>query len=299
MFHWLKLCAASVADQQGTSVEHIIQDAGTGPELDTWSEAHAGVRLFQEPDGGMYDAINRGLKRAGGALFGYLNCDEQYLPGALQKVERFFAENPKVEVLFGDAILVDLEGRPVSYRRVVRPNRTHLRLDHLGTLSCATFFRRSVFDRGLQFDARLGSIGDAVWVNSILEAGVSMACFSDPLAVYTFTGTNLSETERSARETAEWMRQRGCPPQWLRGPATILHRLRKLVAGAYRRRNIAYAIYTLQSPQARVAFKASRVHFGWPGATAPPALGCERYRGANRTGASNIKAASPSGRNRA
>ena len=31
---WLKLCAASIADQTGATVEHIVQDAGTGPELE-------------------------------------------------------------------------------------------------------------------------------------------------------------------------------------------------------------------------------------------------------------------------
>jgi len=111
---WLKLCAASVADQAGVEVEHIIQDAGTGPELDAWAAAQPTIKLKVEPDSGMYDAINRGLKRATGEICAYLNCDEQYLPGTLRMVADFFATHPEVDVLFGDAILIDGSGQPLS-----------------------------------------------------------------------------------------------------------------------------------------------------------------------------------------
>jgi glycosyltransferase involved in cell wall biosynthesis len=288
MLDWLKLCVASVADQEGVAVEHIVQDGGTGLELDIWAAAQQSAKVFQERDSGMYDAINRGLKRATGQLFAYLNCDEQYLPGALAKVQTYFDEHPGVDVLFGDAILVDRKGCPLSYRRMVRPHRVHLRLAHLPTLSCATFFRRRLVERGLIFDGRLGSVGDAVWINSLLEARVPMACFHEPLAIYTFTGANESETERPARELAAWRREVGGPPLWLRAPAIAIHRLEKLVAGAYRKRNVSYSIYTLSVPEKRMRFDAPALHYGWPGATAPPADGCQNYRGANRSGSSNV-----------
>ena len=44
----------------------------------------------------MYDAINRGLRRASGEILAYLNCDEQYLPGALQEVAAFFEKHPEL-----------------------------------------------------------------------------------------------------------------------------------------------------------------------------------------------------------
>ena len=61
---WLKRAVRSVADQQGVEVEHIIQDAGTGPELEEWVRTHSTAQLFVEKDHGMYDAVNRGLARA-------------------------------------------------------------------------------------------------------------------------------------------------------------------------------------------------------------------------------------------
>jgi glycosyltransferase involved in cell wall biosynthesis len=288
MLNWLKLCAASVGDQVGASFEHIVQDGGTGPDLDEWAGRQAALCCFQERDSGMYEAINRGISRAQGRVFAYLNCDEQYLPGALQRVEQFFTTHPHIDVVFGDAILVDKTGRPLSYRRVVRPNRVHTRLDHLGTLSCATFFRRSIAERGLVFDTRWRSIGDSVWIHTLLGECVSMACLREPLAVYTFTGANLSASERGLREMREWSREAGAPSQLLRPAAVLWHRLLKMAAGAYRTRNLRYAIYTMNSPNQRVQFEASRIHFGWPGATAPAPIGYEKYPAANRSGGSNI-----------
>ena len=53
----------------------------------------------------MYDAINRGFAKASGDILAWLNCDEQYLPGALAKVADHFARHPRTDILFGDIIL--------------------------------------------------------------------------------------------------------------------------------------------------------------------------------------------------
>ncbi len=58
----------------------------------------------------MYDAINRGLRRAGGDILAYLNCDEQYLPRALQAVRGFFEQHPACEMVFGDVVMVGPQG---------------------------------------------------------------------------------------------------------------------------------------------------------------------------------------------
>src|SRR5258705_813318 len=135
---WVRLCAASVADQTGVTFEHIIQDGGDGKGLG-WLENMPRARLFVEPDRGMYDALTKGISRAAGDVISHLNSDEQYLPGTLEFVQEFFTRNPKIEVLFGDAILVDAEGKPLSYRRVDSPLRSHTVACHLRTLPCSTF----------------------------------------------------------------------------------------------------------------------------------------------------------------
>jgi glycosyltransferase involved in cell wall biosynthesis len=179
---WVRLCAASVADQSGVTFEHIIQDGGDGRGL-RWLENMPAVRLFVEPDLGMYDALAKGISKATGDIISHLNSDEQYLPGTLESVHRFFTRNSEVEVLFGDAILISAEGTPLGYRRIISPQRSHTVACHLGTLTCSTFFRRSVVERGLSYKSDWKDVGDAALVLSWLNAGVKMAAIPQPLAV--------------------------------------------------------------------------------------------------------------------
>jgi glycosyltransferase involved in cell wall biosynthesis len=260
---WLRMCAASVADQSGVSVEHLVQDAGTGEALEAWAATRPGLRLFVEPDEGMYDAVNRGLRRARGAICAYLNCDEQYLPGVLAEVAALFEKRPDVDVLFGDAVLLDSSGEPFAYRRVVLPDRVHTRLAIVGTLTCAMFFRRTLFERGYEFNPAWKAIGDAEWVDRLLRDRIRMAVIRKPLAAFTMTGANLGESPLARDEYAIWRREAGAPPAWLTGPAVLLHRLRKLLAGAYLRRAMPLALYTRDCLAHRTPFAPARLGFRW------------------------------------
>src|SRR6266849_6010736 len=171
---WLKLCLASVADQS-VAVEHIVQDAGSDDGTLDWLLHDKRAKVFVEKDQGMYDAINRGLRRAGGDILAYLNCDEQYLPRALQAVRGFFEQDPACEVVFGDVVMVGSQGEYLYHRKVQTPLKYHTWTCHLSTLSCGMFFRRSVFfERGFEFDPRLRDVGDGEWMVRLLRAGVPM-----------------------------------------------------------------------------------------------------------------------------
>ena len=263
---WVRLCAASVADQVGVTFEHIIQDGGDGQGLE-WLEGMPSARLFVEPDRGMYDALTKGIPKANGDIIAHLNSDEQYLPGTLDLVNRFFIENPRVEVIFGDAILTDADAKPLSYRRIVLPLRSHTLACHLCTLTCSTFFRRSVVERGLSYKGDWRDVGDAALVLSWLDAGVKMAAIHQPLAVFTFTGVNRCKGN-TAKEEGSLFRGQGAS-QHLMSPTLIVaqHRVRKLVAGAYCRRNLSIEIFTLSSPDCRQKITAQKLGFGWPAET--------------------------------
>lgn len=271
---WLRLAAASVKDQEGVEVEHIIQDGNVkafdaetlAKEL-SQGEAEAGTgyerRIFVEKDAGMYDAINRGLRRSSGEICAWLNCDEQYLPGTLARVGRFFSAHPGIDVVFGDAILVDGSGRALSYRGAVLPDALHTRLVHLNTLSCATFFRRKMVEQGHLFDTKWRAIGDAVWVHGMIRAGVAMAVLNEALAIFAFTGVNQSASEKARREAAEWSGATDAPPGWLRKPAILRHRLAKWTGGAYRKRSFSYEIRSMGGRE-RNRHEANSLGWGWP-----------------------------------
>ena len=261
---WLKLCVASVADQQGVNVEHIIQDAQSGPELEEWVTKKSNARLFVECDTGMYDAINRGFARATGDIVCWLNSDEQYLPGSLAKVARFFETHPDIDALFGDALLIGNSGNLLSYRRTVFPNLRHIQASHLNVLSCATFVRRSVLDRGFDLDTRWKAIADAVWVADMLKARIPMAVMNEPLSVFTITDQNLGQTSLAFNESEVWQQETSSTSLWLRPYFVIRHRLTKLFRGAYWPRAVSTSVYTLASPESRLLLHARHLGFRWP-----------------------------------
>jgi len=224
------------------------------------------IAIYSERDEGMYDAINRGLAKAKGDVIAYLNCDEQYLEGSLGEVQRFLENDRQADVVFGDALLVDGEGKAVAYRRIVRPRRMHTRLCHLCTLSCAMFLRRAVIEGGARFPTEYRAIGDAVFVDELLARGVRMRTTQTPLATYALTGANLSDGLHAKEESARW-RKSGPYPSWASGICKIAHRLRRLLAGGYKRRSLDYALYTFSSPDSRARFACSSLGFAWPGAS--------------------------------
>ncbi len=260
---WLRLCAGSVLDQEGVSVEHIIQDGGDGQGLE-WLNRESKARVFVEKDRGMYDAIAKGMLKATGAICAHLNSDEQYLPGVLKLVKQFFHTHPDVEVLFGDAVLIDADGKPLSYRRIVAPLRSHTSACHLCTLTCSTFFRRTLVDRGLSYTSEWRQIGDAALVLRWLNAGVKMATIPLPLAVFTFTGVNMFTGSEAREEGARMRSQASLGPLDFPPFLAAQHRLRKLIGGAYQARNVEIKIFTRQSPETRRTIRTQKLGFRWP-----------------------------------
>ncbi len=262
---WLKLCIASVADQPG-EVEHIVQDAGSDDGTLDWLPGDRRVKVFVENDQGMYDGVNRGLRRATGDVLAYLNCDEQYLPGVLGVVASYFEQHPQTDVLFGDVVMVDTEGRYLYHRKMQTPLKYHTWTCHLSTLSCAMFFRRRIVsDYGQVFDPRLRDVGDGEWIVRLLRRGVQMAALRQFTSVFTCTGSNMSRGENARREAREL---RSSAPWWARqlGPMLILqHRLRRLLGGMYSQQPFAYEIYTLASPDRRQRYEVQHPAFRPPG----------------------------------
>ncbi len=254
---WLRLAIRSVADQQtsGLQVEHIIQDACSRDGTAEMRVAQPQIQIFIEKDDGMYDAINRGLRRATGEIVSYLNCDEQYLPGTLAKVSDFFTKNPGIDMLFAGLIVVDGHGRYLCSRKVLPPLPPHTRVCHLSTFTCSTFFRRRVLDEhSLFFDPDWKAVGDAEWILRCLQKGLKMAAIPAFTSVFVDTGSNLGGTVTSENERN---RLRDHAPFWQRSAVPLIaahHRLRRWLGGIYRQQPFEYSIYTQDSPEKRIVF---------------------------------------------
>ncbi|MEO8204867.1 MAG: glycosyltransferase family 2 protein [Chthoniobacterales bacterium] len=263
---WLKLCIASVADQD-VDHEHIVQDACSDDGTQDWLPQDSRVKAYIEKDKGMYDAVNRGLQKASGDILCYLNCDEQYLPGTLRKVCEWFEKNPAAEILFGDAIVVGNNGEYLCDRRVLKPGRYHTMVsNNLSIFTSSTFYRRSLIEkRKLLFNPDLKVIGDGEWILRLLEQGVSMGTWKGFLSVFTDTGENLSILPVALKERAELYQAAPAWAKWGKAFVLAFYRLRRLLNGAYSPQPHSYAIYTKVSPDRRQTFEVTKPTFRWIG----------------------------------
>ena len=268
---WLELCIASVADQHGVeSVEHIVCDGGSAGIEEFRSKMKdrfpdtTGYKLefVIGPDSGMYDAINKGLHRATGNVCSYLNCDEQLLPGSLTVVRDYLERHADIDVVFGDTIVVGWEGEPLCYWRPYVPSLAHLAGATLNTLSCSTFFRRTVVEAGHLFEPQWKTVGDLRWIRGLLEKRRPMACVPRPLAAFTFLGDNLGASGKAHEEFEASRESARGPVRWLR---RALHGIRKLFSGAYVRRKVTYDLFALSDPSRRRRFSCERLGWTWPG----------------------------------
>ena len=288
---WLRLAVASVRDQgaNGLTIEHIVQDAGS-PGIEDFAREvgadfyregclvfeaspavphppHYRIVIHSEPDEGMYDAVNKGFLRATGDVFAYLNCDEQYLPGALVAVSKFFLNHPKVETVFGDTIVIYSDGSYMCHRKGLAPQKAHTLVS--GNLSFATasvFSKACVFrNRNLYFDKKWKDVGDAVWGHALCSANVRMESLGFATTAFTDTGDNMNIRPNALREKESLRKSAPSWMQILRQLVIIHYRFRKAFAGAYSTQPGRYQVMTRKNPTVRQEFQFNRPSHRWVG----------------------------------
>ena len=102
----------SVADQDHTNIEHIVVDgASTDDTLEVVRSFDHVATVITEPDGGIYEAFNRGIAAATGDVVGFINSDDWYARrDAISAVVAAF-ETGDIEASIGDVAFVDGSGR--------------------------------------------------------------------------------------------------------------------------------------------------------------------------------------------
>lgn len=110
---------ASVAAQDHTDVEHIVIDGGSADgtrELVKREGRH--VKVFvSEPDKGIYDAMNKGIRLASGDIIGTLNADDFYANSmVLSQIEREMVQG-QLDAIFGDVMFFASDRPEVNLRR--------------------------------------------------------------------------------------------------------------------------------------------------------------------------------------
>ena len=213
----------SVAKQTHPDVEHIVVDGGsTDGTLQVLyrHQAHL-AQLVSEPDQGIYDAMNKGLRMATGDVVGFLNADDVYADdGVLTRVAATM-ERENLEALYGDAQFVSPDNPDKPVRRY-RSDRFRPERISWGWMPAhpALFLRRSIYARVGTFRTDYRIAGDFELVARVFQTGSLRHRYLPEVLVTMRTGGVSTGGWRNTlllnQEVLRACRQNGIRTNWLK-----------------------------------------------------------------------------------
>lgn len=115
----LERTIASVVKQVGVEFEYLLIDGGStdGSLGVIKSNAHKLSYWVSEPDNGIYNAMNKGIKKATGRYLMFLNSGDCLSTGTvLQECYVAISANPATDILYGDVNVLEVSGKAVRTR---------------------------------------------------------------------------------------------------------------------------------------------------------------------------------------
>lgn len=171
----------SVLDQQYPNLELIVIDGGSTDETPRILERHQSQIAHTEsgPDRGQSHAINKGLARATGAVWCYLNSDDLLCPGSLKRIGETFRDTGIEWAGAISAIFDDEADRgtvtpqeTASLKEILTPwSRS---VQHVFPCSNVCFMRRSIYERLGGFDESYHYSMDMEYYTRALFAGIKL-----------------------------------------------------------------------------------------------------------------------------
>jgi glycosyltransferase involved in cell wall biosynthesis len=190
----------SVQNQTYPHIEYIVVDGGsTDGTVDILRENDSVIdQWVSEPDGGIYDAMNKGIRMANGELVGILNSDDLYLPKTVRRAVEAYREADQTCVIYGDMTKFDSRGNEIYYEGDLS-DRAFEKLDlQLNHPTC--FVACTVYERYGGFDPWFEIGADRELMLRLYNAGVPRVYISDSLARFRLGGaTSHSNLRRAFR----------------------------------------------------------------------------------------------------
>jgi len=144
---------------------HVMDGGSTDETVEILKSYGDQITFISEKDDGQSDAINRGIYQGDGEITCWLNSDDTFTPGALEKVMTFFTEYPETDFVYGRGWNMDIDGNQQDEAWVKEWNLWTL-IHHKNFIqqpSC--FFRRKLFEDVDGLDLTLDYVMDwDLWI---------------------------------------------------------------------------------------------------------------------------------------
>ncbi|WP_196795110.1 glycosyltransferase family 2 protein [Mariprofundus ferrooxydans] len=196
----------SVMAQTGVDIELIIVNGASDDGTSELLESRRGdfSVYLNEPDNGIYDALNKGVSRASGDVVGFLHADDVYASTqVLARIAAAFAD-PSVDAVYGDLTYIGRNSEKVI-RYWQAGDFSERQLMHGWMPPHPTFYvRREVYERFGTFDTSFRIAADYDCMLRFLgQAKIKCAYIPDVLVKMRVGGASNRSLSNIIRKTAE------------------------------------------------------------------------------------------------
>ena len=172
----------SVLSQDYPHIEHLIIDGASKDDTlklvdDYIAQSNAAenghqIQVTSEPDKGIYDAMNKGLRSMSGDYVCFLNAgDFLPAPDTASKIAQQVAASGTPAVLYGNTDIVDGEGRFLHHRRLAPPENLTWKSFRQGMLVChQAFYARADYAIATPYDMQYRYSADVDWCIRVMKA---------------------------------------------------------------------------------------------------------------------------------
>lgn len=207
----------SVEQQSFADYEYLVVDgASTDGTVAIARASSAVTSVTSEPDRGLYDAMNKGLRRATGRYLIFLNAgDALHAPDTLQKIARS-VEETHPDIVYGETALVDAQRTFIAMRRLQAPDVLSVKSFRMGMLVCHQAFvvRRVIAP---EYDLHYRFSADYDWCIRCMQVAKTITNTHEILIDYLNEGVTTANRKASLRERYAIMcRYYGTLPTFLR-----------------------------------------------------------------------------------
>jgi glycosyltransferase involved in cell wall biosynthesis len=141
---WVERTILSVLSQSYSGVEYIVIDGGsTDGTVDIIKQYAQGIAYWvSEKDNGIYDAMNKGLRKATGDYVWFINAgDTLYTSDTLQRIVSLIEKKKNLpDIIYGETAIVDENGRSLGRRRLKAPAKLSWKSFRMGMKVCHQSF---------------------------------------------------------------------------------------------------------------------------------------------------------------
>lgn len=207
---------ASVAAQTHPDVEHIVVNGGStdGTQDIVRAQGRHVAHLVSEPDRGIYDAMNKGLRLAGGDLVGFLNADDMLASPDSASLIAAAGADAAIDAICGDLVYVRQE-QPAQIVRYWRCGEFSARRLRYGWMPPhpTLYVRRARLTALGGFDTRLRIAADYDFMLRLLgQPGMHVAYLPQVLVRMRTGGASnrsLAALLKKSREDLDALRRSG------------------------------------------------------------------------------------------